>query len=480
MKAVIYARISADLGGQALGVARQLEDCTSKADSLDWVVSDTFVDNDVSASKDVPRPEYARMLTGIADGSINAVVVYDLDRLTRKPAELETFIDLTAVHGVALANVSGDVDLTTANGKMIARIKGAVARQEADRISERTTRQKQQRVQAGKPLGQRFRTFGYERDWSVIETEAKVVREVFKRAAAGESQNGITRDLRARGIKTATGAEWTAQQTSRMLKTPKYAGLQTYKGEVVGKSTVVAAFISEGEYEAVQHPSNGASFNFRKHILSGLLICDKCKAPMSGTRLTVNGREKARYRCDTRSGGCGSVSIHAAWVEDMVNRYMSSWVSIEYREDFEAGRDAAPSDNSKSILAIDERIDSIQVGLGDGSIRMEDALAALKVARSERGRLVREDAAAVKQSLDMAAPIRQYDAMTDDEKRVQIRKAFRRIFIRPGRRSRKFDEDRVWVMMTFDPENVRRHSSAVNVNDVREVYFRNESVDESR
>ncbi len=74
-----------------------------------------------------------------------------------------------------LANVSGDADLTTANGKMIARIKGAVARQEADPISERTGRQKAQALADGRPLGGRFQLFGCNRDWTVKEDEAAVV-----------------------------------------------------------------------------------------------------------------------------------------------------------------------------------------------------------------------------------------------------------------------------------------------------------------
>src|SRR4051794_31578874 len=118
MAAGIYARISLDVAGESLGVARQVEDCQAKATALGWTVTETYTDNDVSASKDIPRPQYARMLADLESGRIKAVVVYDLDRLTRKPAELETFIDLTDRHGVALANVSGDVDLTTASGRM--------------------------------------------------------------------------------------------------------------------------------------------------------------------------------------------------------------------------------------------------------------------------------------------------------------------------------------------------------------------------
>jgi site-specific DNA recombinase len=47
--AAIYARISSDVDGSGLGVARQLEDCRKLAESLGWPVAEEYVDNDLSA-----------------------------------------------------------------------------------------------------------------------------------------------------------------------------------------------------------------------------------------------------------------------------------------------------------------------------------------------------------------------------------------------------------------------------------------------
>ena len=44
---------------------------------------------------------------------LGAVVVWDLDRLHRRPIELETFMALADEKHLALATVSGDVDLST-------------------------------------------------------------------------------------------------------------------------------------------------------------------------------------------------------------------------------------------------------------------------------------------------------------------------------------------------------------------------------
>src|SRR6478736_1458949 len=120
--AVIYVRISSDPTGQALGVARQEKECRKRAAAMGWPVAQVFTDNDVSASTGKPRPAYAQMLDALESGRANAVVVWDLDRLTRRPIEIEHFIDLADRRDLALASVGGDVDLSTDNGRMFARI----------------------------------------------------------------------------------------------------------------------------------------------------------------------------------------------------------------------------------------------------------------------------------------------------------------------------------------------------------------------
>jgi site-specific DNA recombinase len=72
-------------GGPGLGVARQLEDCRKLAADRGWLVGDEFVDNDVSAFSGKPRRSYARMLADLESGARDAVIVYNLYRLHRRP-----------------------------------------------------------------------------------------------------------------------------------------------------------------------------------------------------------------------------------------------------------------------------------------------------------------------------------------------------------------------------------------------------------
>ena len=100
LSAAVYARISADTEGRSLGVQRQLEDCRKLAAARGWPVGREYVDNDISAYNGKPRPGYEQMVADLAAGVRDAVIVYNLDRLHRRPAELEEFVGLCERVGV--------------------------------------------------------------------------------------------------------------------------------------------------------------------------------------------------------------------------------------------------------------------------------------------------------------------------------------------------------------------------------------------
>src|SRR4051794_7764795 len=102
MKAGIYLRQSIDRYSDELAISRQREDCIKICEGRGWTHRE-YVDNDKSATTG-RRPAYQKMLDDIRAGLVDAVVVWDLDRLHRRPIELEYFIDLADEKHVALAS----------------------------------------------------------------------------------------------------------------------------------------------------------------------------------------------------------------------------------------------------------------------------------------------------------------------------------------------------------------------------------------
>ena len=113
---------------RSLGTQRQEADCRSEASKRGWEVHDLYCDDDRSAFSGKRRPAYEALCEDIKNHVIDAVIVWDVDRLHRNPRELEDFVTLIESTGATVVSVSGgDYDLENADGRFKARIMGAVA-----------------------------------------------------------------------------------------------------------------------------------------------------------------------------------------------------------------------------------------------------------------------------------------------------------------------------------------------------------------
>jgi DNA invertase Pin-like site-specific DNA recombinase len=285
-------------------------------------VVERYVDDDVSAYRGKPRPEYERLCADIEAGAIDALAIYHSDRLHRHPRELEAFIDLChAARLTNVASVSGDLNLTTHEGQLMARIQGAVAKKESDDKSRRIRRKHEEIAASGKVSGGGSRPYGYEADKVTVRpAEAAIVAECAKRLLAGEPVRSIARDLNERGVTSASGGAWSPQSLRRMLASPRISGQRIHHGEIVAKA-VWPAIISEDDGAKIRsllaNPERRTNKSARRYLLGGLLVCSHC-----GERLIARPRSggQRRYACAKGPGfsGCGKTYINAEEVERFV------------------------------------------------------------------------------------------------------------------------------------------------------------------
>ncbi len=299
-KAGIYVRMSSDPNALRLGVSRQTKECRAKAAERGWQAAKVYEDNDVSASSTKPRPAYRAMLADLEAGLLDAVVVWDLDRLTRRPIEVEEFIDLADRKGIALASVGGDVDLSTDNGRLFARIKGAVARAEVERKGARQRAANDQRAASGRPSAGR-RAYGYTPDGaSLVEAEAAHLRTAAARLLEGHSLKSVVRYLNEDGARTTAGNPWTATQLRRTIQNRRYIGQRVHRGQVVGAGdwpTVLDEGTHAGLLALMADPARHGATAPRRHLLSGVARCGVCGGKVFGV---VEKSKGPLYRCETR------------------------------------------------------------------------------------------------------------------------------------------------------------------------------------
>lgn len=305
-----YTRLSFDKYEDHLGVTRQREDIVALAKALGWPdVTEFYEDNDISANTDKrkARPEFDRLLRDMAAGTVTHALCYDQDRLVRDMRQLEDVVDAVEAGRVMLTSVNGDIDLRSDNGRMVARIKAAVARNELEKLSRRTRRQKLQRAQAGYKQSTRFRTFGYERDFTVVPAEAAVLRKMFKRAARGETLSSLARWLNRTGVVGVSGrtGTWRASEVSTLLQRVEYVGLVTLRGEIIGPANFKAIIDRDvfDEVAARRAPIRAWRSDPERGLLTGLLVCGVCQNRMRRGRGNHTLQSYSCSRCATNKKG---------------------------------------------------------------------------------------------------------------------------------------------------------------------------------
>lgn len=273
-----------------------------------WSVIDVFCDNDVSAYRGKPRPEYQRLLDAIVRGVIDVVVVWHTDRLHRSPVELEHYINTCEPRAVATHTVqAGLLDLTTPSGRFGARVHGAVSSHESEHKGARQRAKAAHDAANGLPFPGGRRAFGYEADGlTLIAREAELVPAIYERFLASRSLLGVVRWLNAQGVPTTRGKPWASNTVSAVLRNPKYMGVRGMRPVINTRTGTRSPFyeemgrgswpalVSEETWRAVlkilKDPDRRTNKigTARKYLLGGLAEC------WCGAKVKC-GRDNVRY-----------------------------------------------------------------------------------------------------------------------------------------------------------------------------------------
>ncbi|WP_395727145.1 recombinase family protein [Nakamurella sp.] len=301
----LYARMSKD---NELGIARQLQDARAEAARQGWTIVGEYVDDGVSATNGKDRPQYLRLLAAVKRGAMDAVIVWDQDRLSRDPDELRPWLDLTEA-GLRCIDVDGR-DLFA--DRFNARVGAARAEEEVRKLKRRLRRSLAQRAQTGKPHG----PVRYGWRCELIDTgtrrvrvgtdqldpePAEVIRETAKRLLEGESVRSISADLNRRGLTTTGGGRWTGAQLRTVMLRPRNAGIRVHRGEEIGVGDWPPIYDRDTHDRVAALLTNPARTqnrgSERKHLLSLLARCGRCDTPTMIVNTGGTSTRRPYYVC---------------------------------------------------------------------------------------------------------------------------------------------------------------------------------------
>jgi site-specific DNA recombinase len=348
--ALIYCRVSTrSQSEEGTSLEGQEDECVAHALKLGYELGPIF--REVHSGFDMfDRPQLNELRELAKTGNFTAVIVWKIDRLSRKQGLVAYLFAELERRGCQLISIQDPID-DSAVGHHIRNTMEFVAEMEREAIRDRMMGGRRRRVQAGKIHNWGFPPYGYRLEKgaacrTIHEPEAAIVRSVYRWVDEdGLGIGSVVRRLNELGVpppstgKTRTGASgrWGTTQVARMLHRTDYKGeayafkLQT-KGKQVSERPVdermrvpdgaSPVIVPADLWDRVQAKiavnwANVSKNEKRPYLLRGLIWCGRCGCRM--TPKADHGRPIYRCSSHSRTGSpCGGSRIPAGEMEAFV------------------------------------------------------------------------------------------------------------------------------------------------------------------
>ena len=133
MKVAVYIRVSTvsqNLAGQKAAIKRWLKAKGITAKNVQWF-------EDKKSGDNIERPAFEAMQKAIANGEVQTVIVYKLDRISRKITHGLSVLHDWLGDGIRVVSVTQDFDFSGSTGKLVAALLFGVAEMEQEARRER-------------------------------------------------------------------------------------------------------------------------------------------------------------------------------------------------------------------------------------------------------------------------------------------------------------------------------------------------------
>jgi len=422
VRCAIYTRKSSEEGleQEFNSLLAQREACEAFITSQrheGWLCLRAGYDDGGFSGATMARPALQRLLADITAGRVDIVVVYKIDRLTRSLADFAKIVEILDARSASFVSVTQQFNTTTSMGRLTLNVLLSFAQFEREVIGERirdkiaASKKKGMWMGGVPPLGYRVQ----DRKLVIVDSEAELVRLIFRRYAELGSVRLLKEELEAQGSKSKS---WTSAAGRVIGGKPFSRGAlylmlrnRTCRGEIVhrgqshpGEHTPI---IDQPLWDAVQMrlagntaERNSGTRTHQPSLLAGMLF------DAEGNRMTPSYAVKKgrRYRYyvsrplitqDQRESSA-ALRIPAGEIEHLVTSRVRQWL-LDPGGIYQSTRLADPSAQRRLIARAGEigkswtespatqqrvflttLIDRIDVGAGQIDIHLRPArLAAL-------------------------------------------------------------------------------------------------------
>jgi site-specific DNA recombinase len=353
-RCAIYTRKSSEEGLEQdfNSLHAQRESCEAYINSQKhegWIALPSVYDDGGYSGGSMERPSLKQLLADIKSGSVDVVVVYKVDRLTRSLSDFARIVEVFDVAGASFVSVTQQFNTTTSMGRLTLNVLLSFAQFEREVTGERI----RDKIAASKKKGMwmgGWVPLGFDRKdrtLTINEAEAKTVRTIFSCFLKLKNVREVQKELALLNLRTksysiprgrATGdLAFARGHIYRILSNPLYLGEITHKG--VNHPGQHPGLIRQKTWDAVQaqlatnkHANRSRSNAKSTNLLAGRIF-DANDNRLVSSHATKNGK---RYRYYITPDGTGrtvpdsdpaKVRVSAAQIDGLVLSTLSTFLN---------------------------------------------------------------------------------------------------------------------------------------------------------
>lgn len=299
-----YARVSTDLEEQQTSYAAQVDHYTRYIkEKPEWEFVKVYTDEGISATNTKKREGFNQMIEDAMNGKIDLIITKSVSRFARNTVDSLVTVRKLKEKGVEIYFEKENIYTLDSKGELLITIMSSLAQEESRSISENVTWGQRKRFADGKVTLPYKQFLGYEKGEDglpkIVESEAKIVRLIYKEFLNGKTPSYIAKLLTEMKIPTPAKKEvWQVSTVESILTNEKYKGDALLQKSFTVDFLTKKKKVNEGEipqyYVNDSHPAiiqpeifdlvqiefqKRKSKNGRKSnasIFSGKVICGDC------------------------------------------------------------------------------------------------------------------------------------------------------------------------------------------------------------
>jgi DNA invertase Pin-like site-specific DNA recombinase len=358
-----YARVSTDSEEQLTSYEAQVDYYTKWIkERSDWEFVGIYTDEGISAVNTKKRDGFNRMVADALAGKIDLIVTKSVSRFARNTVDSLSTVRKLKENGVEVFFEKENIYTFDGKGELLITIMSSLAQEESRSISENVTWGQRKRFADGKVSMPYKRFLGYEKGGDgapkIVESEAEIIRLIYRLFMEGKTSSAIAKYLAASGIPSPGGKEkWQVATVNSILTNEKYKGdalLQKHftvdflSKKIKENEGEVPQYYVQNSHPAIIDPNEFDSVQIeierRKKLgrpiacqspLSTKLVCGDCGG-FFGSKVWGSNTKYRRviWRCNEKYKGDIKCSTPHVTEEEVKQKFLEAFNSIlEYREE---------------------------------------------------------------------------------------------------------------------------------------------------